>query len=236
MTTQRPQVLVTGVSSQWAEELGRSLEPHGLTVHEATWEDAVLDLVERVPFAAVVAAYPLGRSGFGLLLSAARARASACRPAGFVAVAAPGVLEDARKLLGRGVNRVVSADQPVGEVVRGLMELFQVAPRLQLHVTVRVTVHESERRLETFCQTENVSATGMLLRRRSATQPGTLVEFQIQLPGFEDPVEGSAEIIRVADPEREGVAGFGTRFLAFNGTSRERWQEFLESSLHLTLQ
>jgi len=192
--------------------------------------------VERVPFTAVVAAYPLNRTGFGLLLSATRARASACRQAGFVAVAGAGKLDDARRLQGRGVNRVLSEDQPIGDVVQALVELLEVAPRLPVRVTVRITLHEQERRLETFCQTENVSATGMLLRRHTVTRPGTLVEFQIQLPGHDEPVEGSAEIIRVANPDREGVEGFGTRFLAFNGSSRERWQEYLELKSKQTLQ
>jgi PilZ domain len=205
------------------------LERYGLRVHEADWEDAVLDLVERVPFGVVVAGYPLRGAGFGLLLSAVRARSSACRRAGFVAVTPPDRFDEASRLVGRGVNKVLSETAPPHELGLLVTSLLDAPPRLPVRVQVRITVQQEDGQVEVLCQTENISTSGMLLRRRSISTPGTRIDFQIQLPGREEMIQGSAEVARVADPDREGLEGFAARFLDFDGSSREEWESFLEA-------
>lgn len=205
------------------------LERHGLRVRVTPWEDAVLDLVGHAPFGVVVAGYPLVGAGFGLLLSAVRARSSACRRAGFVAVTTPERLSEATQLVGRGVNKVLPLTVPMQELGQVVTSLLEAPPRLPVRVPVRITVQHDNGQVEVLCQTENISSSGMLLRRRSISAPGTRIEFQIQLPGREDMIQGSAEVARVADPDREGLEGFAARFLAFEGTSRQEWESFLEA-------
>ncbi len=223
------QVLVTGLGESYEEALVAELERQGYAVHVSPWEDAVLDFVERIPFHGVVTGYPLPGAAFGILLSAVRSRASASRHAGLVVVADPHRMEDARRLIGRGVNRVVDASRPATQAVRALAGLLQVAPRVPLKLPARILLRMGGRPLSVLCQTENVSATGMLVRGCTHCSPGTRVTFRIELPGEEEPLEGIAEITRKADPSREGLLGFGARFLVFEGGGRDRFQAWLES-------
>jgi hypothetical protein len=229
MDLPRKAVLLTGVTQEWMQKAAPRLEKYGLRVHIAPWEDAVLDLVERVPFGVVVAGYPLAGAGFGLLLSAVRARSSACRRAGFVAVTSPERLDEASQLVGRGVNKVLSVTASLNQVGSVVTSLLDAPPRLPVRIPVRITVQQDNGQVEVLCQTENISSSGMLLRRRSISTPGTRIGFQIQLPGRDDMIQGSAEVARLADPDREGLEGFAARFLAFEGASRQEWESFLEA-------
>ena len=42
-----------------------------------------------------------------------------------------------------------------------------------------------------------------------------------------EPVAAKAEVVRTADPEREGIEGVGARFLSFAGDSRQRLEAIL---------
>lgn len=223
------QVLVTGLGESFQEPLVRELERRGYAVHVTPWEDAVLDYVERIPFQGVITGYPLPGAAFGILLSAIRSRASASRNAGLVVVADPHRIRDARQLVGRGVNRVVDASQPVGQAVQELTTLLSVAPRIPLKLPARIALRMGDRPLSVLCQTENVSLTGMLVRGCTHCSPGSKVAFRIELPGEEEPLEGVAEITRKTDPLREGLQGFGARFLLFDGEGQDRFQTWLES-------
>ncbi len=231
MTTPRGRVLLTGLEETLTEQLGAELLGRGLGVHVADWEDAVLDLVRRLSFAGVVAAYPLPGAGFGILLSALRASAMASRHAALVAVAAPGRIDEARRLISHGVNRVVAHGAGVGVVLGELLALLETAPRVPAHVPARFVLPVTERPVQVLYQTENISASGMLVRGRAIGEPGTRVEFQLQVPGEEEPVRGVAEIARKTDPEREGIQGFGARFVALAGSDHERLSRFLKASV-----
>ncbi len=223
------QILVTGLGETYQESLVRELEKRGYAVHVSPWEDAVLDYVERIPFRGVVTGYPLPGAAFGILLSAIRSRASASRNAGLVVISDPHRIGDARRLIGRGVNRVVDAGQPVAQAVRELTALLSVAPRIALKLPAKIALRMGDRPLSVLCQTENVSLTGMLVRGCTHCTPGTRVAFRIELPDEDEPLEGIAEITRKTDPLREGLQGFGARFLLFDGEGQDRFHSWLEA-------
>ncbi len=223
------QVLVTGLGETCQESLVRELEKRGHTVHVSPWGDAILDHVERIPYRGVVTGYPLPGAAFGILLSAIRSRASASRNAGLVVISDPDSVGDARRLIGRGVNRVVDGSQPVNRVVRELTALLAVAPRIVSKLPAKIALRMGDRPLSVLCQTENLSLTGMLVRGCTHCAPGARVAFRIELPDEDEPVEGIAEITRKADPLREGLQGFGARFLLFDGEGQDRFQSWLEA-------
>jgi len=229
MVAKRSQILVTGLEGRLGERVAAELLRRGLGVHVARWEDAVLDLVERIPFAGVIAGYPLYGAGFGILLSAVRADALASRHAGLVAVAAAGRAEEVRRLVGHGVNRVVLDSESPSRIVETLSSLLVAAPRIRIHIPARVMVKVENRSLQALYQTENVSASGMLVRGRSVRETGDRVAFQLVVPDEDEPIGGVAEIARTTDPDREGIEGFGARFVSFSGSGRERLSHFLDS-------
>ncbi|HHQ49704.1 MAG TPA: hypothetical protein ENK19_12580 [Acidobacteria bacterium] len=221
------EILITGVKEELAGPLALALETQGFVVRRKAWQDAVLDSVERVGFAAIVSAYPLSGAGFGILLSAMRSRASASRQAGLLLLVPRSHLETARSFLGRGVNRVLWEEESLGKVLAALKELMEVAPRVPVVAPARISLEFAGHPVSALCQTENLSLSGMLIRGCANCRPGMRVEFQLHLDGIEEPVAGVAEIARTTDPEREGMRGFGARFVKLRGDDISRLRSWL---------
>jgi len=221
------EILITGLGEELAGPLSLALEAQGYAVRAERWEDAVLDFVERIPFAAIVSAYPLPGAGFGILLSAIRSRASASRRCGMLLLVPRSRLEAARSLIGRGINRVLCQDESLGTILTALEDLTKVAPRVPLVAPARIALEFAGEPITALCQTENLSISGMLIRGCINCRPGMQIAFQLRLAGEEDPVEGLAEVTRKSDPEREGMRGFGARFLELRGDDRNRLQQWL---------
>ena len=51
----------------------------------------------------------------------------------------------------------------------------------------------------------------------------------------EEPVAAKAEIVRKADPEREGITGFGIHFLSFAGDSQQRLESILGAAFRIPI-
>jgi len=222
------EILITGLDERLAGPLAAALEMQSYAVREERWEDAVLDSIERIPFRAVVSRYPLPGAGFGILLSAVRSRASASRNAGLMLVAPSSELEAARGLIGRGVNRVVCETDALETTLMALHELLTAPPRVPFVAPARISLEFGGEAVSVLCQTENLSTSGMLVRGCTNCRPGMRVAFQLQLGAEEEPLEGLAEIARTTNPEREGLRGFGARFVSLSEADRERLQTWLE--------
>jgi hypothetical protein len=68
----------------------------------------------------------------------------------------------------------------------------------------------------------NLSANGMLVELGFPLPPGTNLDFSFQLPGDDQPVTGSGQIVRRATPSRYGV-----RFDGLPGDAVERLNRFV---------
>ena len=79
------------------------------------------------------------------------------------------------------------------------------------------------------CQTENISASGMLLRTEKRYEKGTRLEFEFGLPNDHRPIVGIAEIVRHTMIGRDNVSGVGVRFLSFAGDSQRRFESYIDS-------
>jgi len=220
-------ILLTGLRTDLAAPLAAALELQGHAVRFERWEDVVLDIVGSTPFCAIVSAYPLSGAGFGILLSATRSRVSASRNAGLILLVPPAKLDLARQLIGRGVNRVVRDDEPLETILEAIRELMEVAPRVPVVAPAWISLDFGGESARVLCQTENVSTTGMLVRGCTNCRPGMRVAFQLQLDDREEPVAGTAQVARTADPQREGLRGFGARFLDLSEGDRIRLQDWL---------
>jgi hypothetical protein len=73
----------------------------------------------------------------------------------------------------------------------------------------------------------NVSAAGLLLETDADLEPGQHVVMSIDIDPLVEPVATKAEVVRRADPEREGIEGIGARFLSFAGDSQKRLETIL---------
>jgi hypothetical protein len=220
-------VLVSAMDDRETADLKGVLAPLHSWIDDAPWNDAIGDRLRTVRYDLVTVKYPVpGEPALGRFLSVVRHRDSASRGCGIMMIATPDAIKRAMSFVGRGVNRVISGD----DVTRALPEarrLLAVAPRVPLRAPTRVVVHTQSAPRRAFCQTENVSTSGMLLRGFGHYPQGTRLEFELSLPGVSDPICGAAEVRRVTNAAIERVEGFGARFTEFTGTDRGRLEQYL---------
>jgi uncharacterized protein (TIGR02266 family) len=82
-----------------------------------------------------------------------------------------------------------------------------------------------------YCETENLSVSGMLLSTDQLITPGTTFDFNLKLPYDQRLLGGIGEVVRQAGVGRESVHGLGVRFISLSGDARKRLEQFLESRL-----
>jgi len=66
-----------------------------------------------------------------------------------------------------------------------------------------------------------------LLGTDADIEPGQHIIISIDIDPRDEPVSGKAEVVRKADPNRDGVEGIGIRFLGFTGDGHLRLQAIL---------
>jgi hypothetical protein len=65
--------------------------------------------------------------------------------------------------------------------------------------------------------------------------PGQHVVISIDIDPQVEPVAAKAEVVRKADPFREGIEGVGARFLSFAGDSQRRLETILGDAFRIPL-
>jgi hypothetical protein len=200
----------------------------------APWDDNTLELVQSTPFDVVVIGFPGPITALRRFVQCIRSPGSACQRSGVVLLSEPRHIEAAQTFVGIGVgiNRALTLSEMNHRLVDTIYELSSVAPRATLRAPTRVVLHLETRPLRTFCQTENVSETGMLLRGFGHYPPGTTIDFEINIPGQSEPIRGRATIARTTTLASERMEGVGARFDQFRNGDRSRLTDCLNDLLH----
>jgi CheY-like chemotaxis protein len=227
MRGERSVVLVAGVPRGSFEELAPVLDRHKLTVVQVTSaEDAVAfahsDRVQLVILGVEPTTMSLEEA-----IDRIRSHTSASRQASLLVLAEPGREDDARRLIGHGINRVMLAVDPPKLIALQVAELLEIPPRATLRLSTRMLVEVEDGFAEALGAVVNMSAAGILLETDADLEPGQHVVISIDVDPEVEPVAAKAEVVRKADPEREGVEGVGARFLAFAGDSQVRLESVL---------
>jgi Tfp pilus assembly protein PilZ len=160
-------------------------------------------------------------------LAAVRDPASPCRRAAVVLLPDRSWRDEAESWIGRGVNRVVTLDEPGVKLHDVVAELLEVAPRLHRRLFVRVQVQTLTGTERIVCQSINVSRTGMLLETDRRYSPATRVQIAFQLPDESEPCTGAAEVVRHTTGGRERGRGIAVRFDRFDAGAGERLERYL---------
>ena len=231
----RPLVLVAGMARSSFEELAPVLDRHKLTVVQVTSaEDAMRyahsDRVELV----IIGVDPTEMS-FDDVIRTIRSESSASNRASLLVLATPGKEDEARGLIGRGVNRVMLTTDPPKLVALQVAELLDIAPRSTLRLATRMLVELADGFQKELGAVVNISAAGILLETDADLEPGQHVVLSIDFDPAVEPVSGKAEVVRKADLEREGIRGVGVRFLSFAGDSRQRLETILGEAFHIPI-
>ena len=81
----------------------------------------------------------------------------------------------------------------------------------------------------------NISANGLLLETDADLEPGQHVIISIDIGPRLEPIAAKAEIVRKANPEREGIEGIGAQFLSFAGDSQKQLETVLGDAFSIPL-
>lgn len=154
---------------------------------------------------------------------------SPSKSAAILVLAEPDQVDVARALRSRGVNRVMLVTDPPEIICDQMASLLEVAPRVQVRLAANVEAALGNTGRELFCQTVNLSSTGMLIRTQHRPPLGTPVVFKINLPEIFGTLNGRGEIVRHASTGQGGVDGVAIRFVSFATDGAERFQNYLET-------
>ncbi len=213
-----PNILLTGTSVRDDDEMVLVLKAGGFVIQVEPWTPEIPELVESQTFDAIIIRLPLPGVGLGVLLSSVRARAARCRQAGLVILTPKEDIGAVKRLVGRGVNRVLPDNATSAELVAAVNSVRGAAHRVNARLPVQLEINLPTGDRQAFCQTENLSDSGMLLRGFQRFPPGTKFSFQMQVPGVDLCLTGVAEVTRTTDVERENIEGFGARFVEIKPT------------------
>jgi len=191
-------------------------------------EDQALELLQGTHFDLIIARYPMGGLHLEDLVQAVRDKESPCRDSGLLVLAHEDSLEEVGGFLRRGVNRIVSVEAPPDRLLDAIADLVGVAPRYSLRTVVQFELGVEQGAKRALTVTENLSATGMLVRGGREFPVGSCLHFRLILPGQAPPIAGEVEVARHTDRAREHVEGFGGKILSFIDDGQQRLRALLE--------
>lgn len=220
-------VLLVGLPAEVGSELASGLATRGFACERVGFEEG-FELLELVPFDAVVASFPFPREvPMTRFMTRLRKRSSACRHAALVLLASEFSRPEAEDLLGRGANLVLSSSVGADALTKGLLGVTGAAVRVPLLALVHVEVRTEGGVRRLVAQCENVSETGMFLRMGQTLPVGTLVTFELVLPDSSYRLRGEGTVVRHGIGSRHGQEGVALRFAGMEGEAQERLASFV---------
>lgn len=226
-SSSRRNVLAIGVSAEEFDRFVPFLARKDFDVDRFPSGAGALEIIGHISIEVLMVRYPLPDMAMDSFLEAARHPESACRHSPLLLLTTADLLTEAQGFIGRGANRAIdlaSADGQIQDMVSGLL---QVAPRKAARFLARMEVKLGGTKDMILCQTENLSATGMLIRTDKRYEIGTQIHFEFSLPNDIRPLVGVAEVVRQTMHGRDSVGGVGVRFLSFIGDSQRRFEAYV---------
>ena len=223
----RRSLLVVNADQELFDKIAPLLDRQELEVDRFPRARGALELVSRVVVDVLVVGYPLPDIDTAEFLNAIRRPNSPCRHSPLLLLAGGEEIVEARRFIGRGANEVVAVDESAELLQAAVSRLLAVAPRSALRMMVRIVVNIGEGAALEMAQTENLSATGMLVRTGEVYPLGSRMSFEFHLGGQNLPIRGEGEVVRQTTAGRESVRGIGIRFVSFERDGLARLQRFL---------
>jgi hypothetical protein len=228
-------VLVAGFLRSSFEELAPVLDRHKLTVVQVTSAEEATMFANSNRVELVILGVEPTTMSLEDVIRMIRSESSVSRNASLLVLAEPGTEDGARRLIGHGVNRVMLTVDPPKFVALQVAELLEIPPRATLRLGTRMLVEVEDGYELALGAVVNVSAAGLLLETEADLEPGQHVVISIDIDPQVEPVAAKAEVVRKADPEREGIEGIGARFLSFAGDSQKRLETILGDAFRIPI-
>lgn len=222
-------VLAIGVTQEEFDRLVPFLARQSFDVDRFPSAAGSLDLISKVAFELLLVRFPMRGMELERFLASVRRQDSPCLRTSLLLLAPAERLGEAQGYIGKGANRVLSLSASENEVQDSVSSVLDVAPRKAARFMARLEIRIGGARDMILCQTENLSASGMLIRTDRRYEIGTQIDFEFTLPRDPRPVAGVAEIMRYTSYGKEEGTGVGVRFLSFAGDSQRRFESYLRS-------
>lgn len=230
MTEKKPRVLLAGIGRGPFEAIAPVLDRQKLLIERVDTPEEALKRAHLEAYALVIFDAEPSEMPLEKMVDSLRTDFSASSKCSLLVMAEPGKAQAAHDLIDNGVNRVMHLDDPQELIEKQVADLLHVAPRAAVRFAARLYTSLDDGVEEVFGQTSNVSVTGMLVQTPTLLEPGQRVAFEILLQGSEERVAGEAEVVRIAVPDRGGVAGIGVHFLGFENHGRDALDGVLEDA------
>jgi len=235
MTIEKSVILVAGVPLGSFEELAPVLDRQNLMVIQVpSYEDAVM-YANAARVELIILGFEPTTMSLQQAIQTIRSQSSASRMASLLVLAEPGHEDNARQLIGHGVNRVMLTVDSPKHIGLQVADLLDIAPRATLRLSTRMLVELEDGFEEALAAVVNISAKGLLLETDADLEPGQHVIISIDIGPQLEPVAAKAEIVRKASPEREGIEGIGAQFLSFAGDSQNMLETILGDAFRIPL-
>jgi len=220
-------VLVLGLDGPLFQRIEPLLSRTYFTLARLPGGEGGVHLSSRVAFDLIIVANPLSDMGFADFVGAIRQKDGLSARSSLLVLTEGGRVEEARRVLDKGSDLVLSVDEPWKLLEDVASRLLGVAPRIASRLLVRLDVRLQEARVLAMGQSENLSGTGMLVRTEGSYPLGTKVGFETLLPSDSTPIEGEAEVVHHAVAGAERIPGLGLKFRSFKGDGLARLRTFV---------
>ncbi len=224
----RRNVLVIGVDPEEFGRVAPFLARDAFDVDRFPSGTGALELIAHVKIEVLLVRYPLPDMDLGVFLQAARQPESHCNRSPILLLSEATECTEAETYIGRGANRVLDLAAAEDDLQGAISNLLAVAPRKDARFLARMEIKLGGAKDMILCQTENLSASGMLIRTERRYEKGTRIDFEFTLPDDPRPIVGVAETMRHTMVGRDDVGGIGVRFLTFGGDSQRRFETYLQ--------
>ncbi len=199
-------------------------------VHVPEPEAAVALLAEFPDLELVIVEYPLPTAAINRLLEALARRPPSSYAPRMVLMFPASLAAEVSTYSEQGVL-VLGGQQPVERLEAAISGYLRRDPRPSRRLMVRLELRLGPGSILRLAQTRDLSSTGMLVRTTERVPIGTELSFEFELPGVEEPIRGTAEVVRYTVPERERVEGMGVRFKSLEAGGQAALDGFLEQQL-----
>jgi Tfp pilus assembly protein PilZ len=221
-------ILLVGLDRSLFTKLEPLLSRSLFAVDRVSRGESGAALAARVAFDLVIVRYPLPDMELVTFLGTVRKPGSASGRGQLLMLADPKDIDELRRHVPSDPGRVLSIEEPWKLLEETASRLLGVVARVEARLLIRLEVHIEEGRELVMCQSENLSAAGILLKTDRVYPLGTRVTFDMLLPGEDrEPIPVAGEVARHAVPEVEGVRGIGVAYTNLRGEGMERLKAFL---------
>lgn len=186
-----------------------------------------VELASQQRFDLTTATLPLPDMSVSRLVTELR---SPDRPLPIILMAKGPQLEAARAFQNSSV-RVVGLDEDETLLRRAISESLGVASRLAVRIPIRLEVGIEAERFHRFCETRNISSSGLLISTSRPLPLGMKFNFELSLPYTLEPITGIAKVVRHTDSDHEGATGFGSCLVSLNDGDEARIKSFIQSQM-----